>query len=150
MNIQQYWSTDLTLLTADFGISLLLALLKYIQYLLYSNCPPPVGMQFSACINRESGRCDVVRMTAYVICRCKNMMVQLCSWTDLSFIHWCLHVAPEIIIKKCKIWQPWWPCNGSTTTKPAVRERFVQALSHVPSVMWGSPIMWEVHLAPYY
>ena len=44
MNIQHYGSTDLTLLTAHFGISLLHNCTK-IQYLLYSNCskcPPPV------------------------------------------------------------------------------------------------------------
>ena len=49
MNIQQYGSTDLTLLTAHFDISLLHNCTK-IQYLRYSNCSkfsPPVAKQFS-------------------------------------------------------------------------------------------------------
>jgi len=48
--MQQYGSTDLTLLTAHFGISLLHNCTK-IQYLLYSNCskcPPPVAKQFGS------------------------------------------------------------------------------------------------------
>ena len=55
MNIQQYGSTNLTLLTAQFDISLLHNCTK-IQYLLYSNCskcPPPVAKQFSARMSRD-------------------------------------------------------------------------------------------------
>jgi hypothetical protein len=54
MNIQQYGSTDLTLQTAHFGISLLNC--TKIQNLLYSNCskrPPPAAKQFSARMSRD-------------------------------------------------------------------------------------------------
>ena len=49
MNIQHYGSTDLALLTAHFGISLIHNCTK-IQYLLYSNCSkcPSVAKQFGS------------------------------------------------------------------------------------------------------
>jgi len=59
MNIQQYRSTDLTLLTAHFGISLIHNCTK-IQYLLYSNCSkcPPIAMQFFG-THQQSSRSNV-------------------------------------------------------------------------------------------
>jgi len=96
MNIQQYGSTDLTLLTAHFGISLLHNCTK-IQFLIYSNCskcPSPVAKQFSS-----RGRLvpDVVPFDrgkdinlphvkfatpAYVTCRCERPFYE---WTDVDF-----------------------------------------------------------------
>ena len=96
MNIQQYGSTVLTLLTAHFGISLLHNCTE-IQYLLYSNCskcPPPVAKHFSS-----GGRLvpDVVPFDhgkdinllhvkfatpAYVIRRCERPFYE---WTDVDF-----------------------------------------------------------------
>ena len=96
MNIQQYGSTDLTLLTAHFSISLLHNSTK-IQYLLYSNCskcPPPVAKQFSPggrpvpdVVPFDHGK-DISLLhvkfatPAYVLCLCERPFYE---WTDVDF-----------------------------------------------------------------
>ena len=109
-------STDVTWLTAHSGISLLHNCTK-IQYMLYSNCSkcsPPVPMQFSLRINRD-----------WVADALLSGWLRMCSaaakigWRSAAFdstLVSCLHVAPEIIIMRCKIWQPRCLGNGSATT----------------------------------
>ena len=96
MNIQQYGSTDLTLLTAHFGISLLYNCTK-IRYLLCSNCSkchPPVAKQFSpggrlvTDVNHVDHGKDInlfhvkFATPAYVIRRCESPFYE---WTDVDF-----------------------------------------------------------------